>query len=183
MLKVLDEEPNIQAANLMELALFTGMHKSELLHLRWSNIDFERDFINIRGPKSGGDEKISFNAPARRVLESHPRKRSLEFIFPGKNGKQRISTSFSKPVNRIKKRAGLPKDFRPLHGLRHVYASMLASSGQMDMYTPQKLLTHKSTRMTQRYAHLRDEAMKRASNLTGELIDKTLDSIRNGDIE
>jgi len=41
-------------------------------------------------------------------------------------------------------------------GLRHVYASMLASSGQVDMYTLQKLLTHKSPAMTQRYAHLRD---------------------------
>jgi len=57
-------------------------------------------------------------------------------------------------VNTIKKAAGLPKDFRALHGLRHVYASMLASSGQVDLYTIQKLLTHKSPAMTQRYAHL-----------------------------
>ena len=73
-------------------------------------------------------------------------------------------------VNRIKKAAGLPDDFRPLHGLRHVYASMLASSGKVDMYTLQKLLTHKSPQMTQRYAHLRDEALKSASDLAGKLI-------------
>jgi len=66
----------------------------------------------------------------------------------------------------------IPKDFRPLHGLRHVYASMLASSGKVDMYTLQKLLTHKSPLMTQRYAHLRDDALKRASDLAGELIGK-----------
>lgn len=64
----------------------------------------------------------------------------------------------------------MPDDFRPLHGLRHVYASMLASSGQVDMYTLQKLLTHKSPLMTQRYAHLRDESLKRASNLAGSII-------------
>ena len=51
-----------------------------------------------------------------------------EYIFPGKEGKQRID--IKKAVNRIKKRAELPRDFRPLHGLRHVYASMLASSCQ-----------------------------------------------------
>ena len=51
----------------------------------------------------------------------------------------------------------------PLHGLRHVFASTLASSGKVDMYTLQKLLTHKSPIMTQRYAHLRDDALKRAS--------------------
>lgn len=76
----------------------------------------------------------------------------------------------NKQVNRIKKRAGLPPDFRALHGLRHVYASMLASSGQVDLYTLQKLLTHKSPQMTQRYAHLRDEALRKASDLAGDLI-------------
>jgi site-specific recombinase XerD len=73
-------------------------------------------------------------------------------------------------VNRIKENAGLPKDFRALHGLRHVYASMLASSGKVDLYTLQKLLTHKSPIMTQRYAHLRDEALKEASKIAGDII-------------
>jgi len=76
----------------------------------------------------------------------------------------------NKRVRVIKEAAELPDDFRPLHGLRHVYASMLASSGQVDMYTLQKLLTHKSPLMTQRYAHLRDESLKRASNLAGSII-------------
>ena len=47
---------------------------------------------------------------------------------------------------------------------------MLASSGQVDMYTLQKLLTHKSPTMTQRYAHLRDDALRRASELAGQLV-------------
>ena len=60
---------------------------------------------------------------------------------------------------------------RPLHGLRHVFESTLASSGKVDMYTLQKLLTHKSPIMIQNgYAHLRDDALKRASELAGRLI-------------
>jgi integrase len=74
------------------------------------------------------------------------------------------------PVNRIRKRAKLPKGFRPFHGLRHVYASMLASSGEVDMCTLQRLLTHKSPQMTQRYAHLKEETLKRASDLAGSLV-------------
>ena len=38
------------------------------------------------------------------------------------------------------------------------------------MYTLQKLLTHKSPQMTQRYAHLRDESLRRASDLAGDII-------------
>ena len=105
------------------------------------------------------------------VLESHPRTKS-PYVFPGEDGKQR--TDIHRQVNKIKNEAKLPKDFRPLHGLRHVYASMLASSGKVDMYTLQKLLTHKSPQMTQRYAHLRDETLRRASDLAGDLINQAV---------
>jgi integrase len=78
-----------------------------------------------------------------------------------------------KSLNRIRTAAQLPEGFRPLHGLRHVFASMLASSGAVDMFTLQKLLTHKSPMMTQRYAHLRDDTMRRASELAGEIVKNT----------
>ena len=103
------------------------------------------------------------------TLSSHPKNKS-PYVFPGLNGKQRVSVQAG--VNKIKKAAGLPKDFRPLHGLRHTYASMLASSGKVDMYTLQRLLTHKSPIMTQRYAHLRDEALKKAADLAGSLVEQ-----------
>jgi len=50
----------------------------------------------------------------------------------------------------------------------------LASSGKIDMYTLQKLLTHKSPLMTQRYSHLRDEAVKRAATVAGDLFDQVM---------
>jgi len=47
------------------------------------------------------------------------------------------------------------------------------------MYTLQKLLTHKSPLMTQRYAHLRDEALKKASNLAGSIIEQAAGDAKN----
>ena len=44
------------------------------------------------------------------------------------------------------------------------------NSGQVDMFTLQKLLTHKSPMMTQRYAHLRDDALRRASEVAAEIV-------------
>ncbi len=81
-------------------------------------------------------------------------------------------TDIRRRVNPIKEAAGITGDFRALHGLRHTYASMLASSGKVDLYTLQKLLTHKSPVMTQRYAHLRDEALRNASSLAGNIIEQ-----------
>jgi hypothetical protein len=42
------------------------------------------------------------------------------------------------------------------------------------MYTLQKLLTHKSPQMTQRYAHLQDDTLKKASNLAGTLVNEAI---------
>jgi integrase len=168
LLGAIDQDYDPQVTNLMRLALCTGMRRGELFKLRWEDIDFDRGFITIRDPKGGKSQTIPLNQAARRVLEDHPRDDDTPFVFPGRGGKQR--TNIKRAANRIKAAAGLPADFRPLHGLRHVYASMLASSGQVDLYTLQKLLTHKSPAMTQRYAHLRDETLRRASDLAGDLI-------------
>lgn len=184
LLAAIDEDTNIHAQNLMKMALFTGMRRGELFKLKWDHVDFDRGFIAIVDPKGGPSQKIPLNDGARDILSSHPKTDNSDYVFPGHGGNQRVT--ISKAVNRIKERAGLPNDFRPLHGLRHVYASMLASSGQVDMYTLQKLLTHKSPQMTQRYAHLRDEALRRASDLAGTIINeasKEADKITTTNLE
>jgi integrase len=169
LLEALEDAPNPQVAHLMKMALLTGMRRGELFRLKWDDVDFERGFIHIRDPKGGQDQKIPLNGKARELLQSHPRTAS-PYVFPGRSGRKRID--INKQVNQIKEAGGLPRDFRPLHGLRHVYASMLASSGQVDLYTLQKLLTHKSPIMTQRYAHLRDQALRKAADLAGNIIDQ-----------
>ena len=169
--EAIEADENIQAKNLMRMALFTGMRRGELFKLKWDDIDPERGFITIRDPKGVIDQKIPLNNGVRNILENHIRTGS-PYVFPGRGGRQRVD--INKQVNRIKKRAGLPAEFRPLHGLRHTYASMLASSGKVDMYTLQKLLTHKDPRMTQRYAHLRDETLKKAAKVADDIIEAAL---------
>lgn len=172
LMEVLDsEDVDPIASNAMRFCLFTGMRKSELFRLQWKDIDFDKGFIHLRNPKGGIDQKIPLSEGARNVLENINQRESV-YIFPGRGGNMR--NDISKQVNRIKKAAGLPDNFRPLHGLRHVYASMLASSGQVDLHVIQRLLTHKSPQMTQRYAHLRDDALKKASALAGDIISEAM---------
>lgn len=166
LLQAIEEDPCRQAGALMKFVLFTGMRRGELFKLQWTDIDSERGFIHIRGPKGGQDEKIPLNDGARQILEEQPR--TSLFVFPGRGGNQR--TAINHQVKRIADAAGLPPDFRPLHGLRHFFASSLASSGKVDLYTLQRLLTHKSPQMTQRYAHLRDEVLKAGSDVISGLM-------------
>ena len=153
---------------MMKLALYTGMRRGEIFKLRWQDLNFHIGFIHIVNPKGGKSQKIPLNGSAQQIFDRLPR--TSKFVFPGRGGRQRVD--INKQVNAIKEEAGLPKDFRPLHGLRHVYASMLASSGKVDMYVLQKLMTHKSPKMTQRYAHLRDESLKSAAGRTDDIFKK-----------
>ena len=162
--KVLD----LDAREAMLLALTTGMRAGEIFRMKWDDVDFQRGFINIRDPKGVMDQTIPLSDVAREILENRTRTVGSPLVFAGRKGGRRASGT--KQFRVIRDAAGLGKDFRPVHGLRHAFASMLASSGQVDMYTLQKLLTHKSPMMTQRYAHLRDETMKKASALAGNII-------------
>ncbi|MBU2648711.1 site-specific integrase [bacterium] len=156
----IETDSNRDAANLMKMVLFTGMRRGELFKLQKDHIDWQARFIKISDPKGITSAQIPMNDFAAQILKEQDAKYpGSTYYFPGKNNKQR--TNIKRGVNRIKNRANLPDGFRPLHGLRHQFATMLASSGRVDLYTIQKLLNHKDPRMTQRYAHLVDHALIR----------------------
>lgn len=180
LLKAIDSDDHPQAGAMMKVALFTGMRRGEMFRLKWNDLDFEKGFVHLRNTKSGKDQKIPMNDTARELFEGHrekaekrqnekkpPKWSFSEYVFPGRAGEQR--TRIDRAVNVIKKAAKLPKGFRGLHGLRHTYASALASSGKVDLYTLQKLLTHADPATTMRYSHLRDRALRQASDVANDI--------------
>jgi len=167
LMQVLEEESDIQVSNLVRLALYTGMRRGELFNLNWGDIDFYNKTITVKSDKKGDQPTIPLNEMAENVLVEHAHtENGSKFVFPGRGGKKR--TECKRPLLRIRKKAGLPDDFRILQGLRHVYASMLVSSGKVDLETLQSLLTQKSPLMTQRYAHLLDKSRTNSGNIIAD---------------
>jgi len=168
--QALDEEEDQDSAAYFRVMIMTGIRKTALLALQWSDVDFERGFLTLRGAsaKSGKTQTIPMPPEVVDVLRAIPKTRS-PFVWPGRDGGQRVD--FQRMARRLRDKAGLPKSFRPCHGLRHAYASWLASSGEVDIYTLQRLLTHGSAAMTARYAHLADDALKRAAAVAGGILD------------
>jgi integrase len=148
----------------IKFALFTGLRRGELFKLQWEDVDFERGLVTLRDPKSGKTENIPVSVQALDVLKALDV--TSPFVFPGKNGKQRVD--FNGPWRRIREAAGLPEGFR-FHGLRHHFASTLVSNG-IDLLVVQKLLTHKDSKTTQRYAHLAPGALRDAALKSGDLL-------------
>lgn len=169
-------DSNRKAANIVILAYLTGMRRMEIFRLKWEHIDWEQRFIRIvgegqSGAKSGKDEVIPLSEAVSAFLKSIERG-DCPYVFPGRDGVSQL-TDINKQVNRIKKAAGLDADFRPLHGLRHTFASVAVSNG-VPLSIVQKLLTHKSPQLTQRYAHLEDVALKNAANSVGSILSSSM---------
>ena len=173
LMEALDAETDQVMASCFRLALVTGMRKGALLALEWTDLDFEQGIITLQGrsAKKGKTAYIPMSEAAKIILEKLPH--TSRYVFPNAKGEKR--SDFRSMPNRIKQKAQLPTNFRPFHGLRHTYASHLASSGKVDLYTLQKLLTHSSPQMTQRYAHLADEAMKRAARVADDILTSNME--------
>ena len=167
-LKALDEEKDQCATAFLRIILHTGIRRGAMCGLKWSDIDFKTGFLTLEAEYAKNDQtqRIPVDSYVLEVLATLPH--TSDFVFPGKDGKKR--TDFRRIARRVRDKAGLPKDFRPLHGLRHNFATRLASSGKADLYTVQKMLTHKHPATTQRYAHLTDEAMRRAASMIPDLM-------------
>jgi integrase len=178
LLAAIENDTNIDARGILKIALFTGLRRGEIFGLRWQDIDFHNGIIHLPVTKSGDKKEIPMNTQARAVLEAHPR--TSEYVFPGEDGKKRVT--IQKALRRIRKAAGLPATFRPLHGLRHAYASRLVSAG-VDLYTVAQLLTHGNTTVTKRYAHLAPGALRNAAELAGRLVDEATAKRSDTDID
>jgi len=166
LLAALDRYPDQRLASTMRLALATGMRRSAIFSLQWSDLDFRNRQIMLRGEvaKSGRTGFIPMNPVAYEILQGI-KPTGSDLVFSEKNS---MSTAVKRLSEYVK--PFLPAGFRPYHGLRHTYASTLASSGTVDLMTLQKLLTHESASMVQRYAHLATDTLHRASNVMSQVM-------------
>jgi integrase len=125
------------------------MRRSEVLGLRWLDIDLEQNRILLRQTKNGEGRVVYLNksgVAALRSLACAPNLSATDLVFPSVSPAQ-VSVAFS----RVCKKRNIP-DFR-FHDLRHTAASWLRMQGA-DIHTVAQLLGHKDLRMAARYQHL-----------------------------
>ena len=151
-------EINAQHANAIRLLLFTGARKSEILGLRWSEVDLPRNRLSIppertKSGKHNGVRYIPLGTAARDILLAIPR--SGVFVFPAdRMARSGHLTGIQKTWNRVRHECDL--DDMRLHDLRHSFASFAVTNGE-NIYLISAALGHATTRMTERYLHLRNE--------------------------
>lgn len=142
---------------IITIALNTGMRKSEILNIKWSDVDFNRKLIYLLETKSGDKRAVPMNNIIFNTLHKVSKSPKNPYLFHNRTGQpyQDIKKSFHKAL----KMAEI-KNFT-FHDLRHTFASHLVMMG-VDLKTIQELLGHKTFLMTIRYAHLSPDHRKAA---------------------
>jgi integrase len=148
------------AAGALRLLIFTGARLREILHLKWEHVDFERGLLMLPTSKTG-KKTIVLNAPALAILNDLPKTGS--FVIAG-TSPDKPRSDLKKPWKAISKRAGLTGV--RIHDLRHTHASVGAGAG-LGLPIIGKLLGHTQSATTQRYAHLDNDPLKKASEHIG----------------
>jgi len=163
LLDTLDVWENRRAARLIQFALYTGRRRGELITLTWDRVDFDSRMVFFHGmnTKNGSHQIVPIGNKAKEILVECRTERNSEYVFS--NGDGRSYKGIDVIWRRIRKYAEIPGV--RFHDLRHTYASHLASSGEVDLYTLQTLLGHKTPTMTQRYAHLLDSTLRDATKV------------------
>jgi integrase/recombinase XerD len=135
----------------------TGARRSELTHLKVSDIDSQRMVVHIRGGKGRKDRDVMLSPKLLTALRAHWRyyhRKSSTWLFPSNYRKDRpIDTkTVWHACQKAAKRAGLQKRVHP-HTLRHCFATHLYEAGT-DLRAIQVLLGHEDLRDTLIYVHL-----------------------------
>jgi integrase len=132
---------------LMEIGLLTGLRASNLIGLRWRDVDLEAGVYTIPESKSGETLRFPMHPQVKAILAGLPR--NGVYVFAEGDGEP--PWDFTHTFAASVKRAGI-HDLH-LHDLRHTFASRLAMAG-VDLLTIKELGGWKTLSMVTRYAHL-----------------------------
>jgi len=136
-----------EVAYLVEVLVDTGMRLSELLDLRYQDIDFKSGLISIWVNKGDRPRSIPGTKKVMAVLEA---KKVPDAEKPFNLTPYQADKAWAWVRNEM----GLKEDKEfVLHALRHTCASRLVNKG-IDLYVVKEWLGHSSIQITERYAHL-----------------------------
>ncbi|MDR1255338.1 MAG: site-specific integrase [Puniceicoccales bacterium] len=157
-LEALEAEPNRDMRDFFLTCLYTGARKSNVLSMRWEDIDFSINEWRIPDTKNGNPVRVPLIEQVLEILNGRIHlKESSSWTFPSKDSKSGHIQEPKTAWKRILERAGL-KNLR-IHDLRRTCGSYQAIAG-VSMAVIGKSLGHKSLQSTEIYARLSNDPVR-----------------------
>lgn len=165
LLNEVNKSSNIHLKYIVPMLLLSGARKREVLDAKWCDFDNINNLWTIPLTKNGKKRILPITKPLQTILNQIPKDKTPYLFASPLTLKPYISIYQS--WNSARTKANL-KEVR-MHDLRHTYASALVNA-KCSLYEVQVLLGHSTAKMTQRYAHLSNDALMKAASCAGKLL-------------
>lgn len=141
------------------ISLLTGMRFSEVIKLKWNDVDLERGRIKVRKTKTHRDRTIPIKGKLlMSILQRRHLERTCEYVIT-KRGGNPYKQGFDKGFRAARKKAGITD--ANFHDLRRTYSTVLMELGESERVI-QKLLGHSRLETTARYLAVQDKRLQDA---------------------
>lgn len=157
---ILQAHSNIKHKTMLSLIYSCGLRRSELLHLKPTDIDSKRNIVIIRQSKGKKDRITPLSPKILKLLRDYYKVYKPKiYLFEGQNKSERYSEkSLENVLKQALTKCNIIKPVS-LHWLRHSYATHLLESGT-DLRYIQELLGHNSSRTTEIYTHVSTKSIQ-----------------------
>ena len=147
-------------ATMILVAYRHGLRASELVDLRWEQVDFRTATLHVRRVKQGSASSHPILGDELRALRRLQREQNpiSAFVFTSERGAPLSTAGFARMIERAGKEAKLCFKAHP-HMLRHACGYALANKGH-DTRALQAYLGHKNIQHTVRYTELAPDRFK-----------------------
>ena len=147
-------------ATIILVAYRHGLRVSELVDLRWDQIDFNHGNLAVRRVKQGSPSTHPIRGDELRALRKLQREQDPKspFVFTSERGSPFTTAGFARMIERASEAAKLGFKAHP-HMLRHACGFALANKGH-DTRALQAYLGHKNIQHTVRYSELAPDRFK-----------------------
>jgi site-specific recombinase XerD len=160
--RMFDATDNLKHKLVLGFLYYGGLRLDEARKLRWQDVDFEREVVNVRKGKGEKDRVVFLHDKLRRILGENGVKKEGGVLVSDRGGLYNERT-IQEIVKHASRKAGIAKRVTP-HTLRHSFATHLLEGGA-DIRHIQQLLGHKNLQTTQVYTHVANKDIKRLANL------------------
>jgi integrase len=151
------EVPNELMRDYFLISLFCGQRRSNIMAMRWDQIDFKLKFWYIPDTKSGDPHTVVLIDPALEILQRRKRNAESEWVFPSDVSASGHLEEPKRSWQSLLKRAQI-ENLR-IHDLRRTLGSYQAITGA-SLPIIGKSLGHKSINATAIYARLQNDPVR-----------------------
>ena len=140
-------------ADIITVAIETGMRCGEILSMRWEDVDFSNRRVLLRDTKNGDSRQVPLSSRVKIILEKLSSRNTGDLVFP--YCRWVIRRHYTRVVKQsAKARKGVQNPFTDLrfHDLRHEALSRLSDKG-LNVMEIAHISGHRTLAMLRRYTH------------------------------